>query len=191
MRDLSETTPIYARALGPFFAALPAPVRRLHEPGAGRVFEGRAQIERGRGLAGLAARLLGLPKSGHSVPLRYAVSDVDGVERHARDFDGHAMVTRQRLEILSHGPRIAETIGPVTVLFALEAGLDGLVLAITGARLGPIRLPRALVPRMRATERGYGGAVLFDVSVSAPLIGPVIAYRGRLVERRGAGRTES
>ncbi|MGJ3231783.1 MAG: DUF4166 domain-containing protein [Oceanicaulis sp.] len=184
MRDLSDAPSIYAQALGPDFARLPEPVRRLHAPGEGRVFEGRAQVERGRGLAGLLARLLGLPRSGHSIPLRYQVETLDGAERHARDFDGHAMVTRQALAVTPQGPRIVETLGPVAILFILSARPDGLSLAIDAARFGPVRLPRALLPRMTASERAYGGAVLFDVSVTAPILGPLIAYRGRLVERR-------
>ena len=54
--------PLYRRLLGPAFDALPARVGELHDLDRISVWEGRAQVERGRSLvARMAAWLASLP----------------------------------------------------------------------------------------------------------------------------------
>lgn len=50
-----------------------------------------------------------------------------------------------------------------------------------GWRLGALPLPSALAPRTRAHEEvDEQGRFIFDVEISAPLIGRLVRYRGWL-----------
>lgn len=52
---------------------------------------------------------------------------------------------------------------------------------MTRGRLGPLPLPRALLPESRATEGAEDGRFRFDVELRAPLgLGPIVRYRGWL-----------
>ena len=59
---------------------------------------------------------------------------------------------------------------------------DRLVYRVEGWRLGPVPLPRTLAPSTRAHEEvDAEGRFVFDVEISAPLIGRLVRYRGWLV----------
>ena len=69
------------------------------------------------------------------------------------------------------------------VCLPLEPSHDGLNLHAERAYCHGTPLPQWLTQQVTASERAYGGAHLFDVSVSLKFVGEVIAYRGRLVEQ--------
>jgi hypothetical protein len=61
---------------------------------------------------------------------------------------------------------------------ASEAGID---LEPQSAWFGPIPLPRAIARRITGSERvAEDGRFEFDARIAFPLIGDLIAYRGRL-----------
>jgi hypothetical protein len=163
---------------------MPAVTRALHNPNPQRRFVGRAQIRRGGSpLARLIASWLGLPHPGDGVPVQVTVRRDGAHEVLTRDYGGEIFETRQFQAETDQGKRLMETIGPITTRLRVEARHDGLNLHAEQAFWRGVPLPRWLTPRVRACERAYGGAHLFDVSVRLPLIGQIIAYRGRLVER--------
>ena len=139
--------------------------------------------------ARVLARLLRLPAAGARVPVRLVVTRTRGVERWHRTFAGRDFVTYQRR---TADGLMAESAGPFEILFRLdERGGARLYLQEGFAfRLGRLRilLPRWLSPRVVARERvsADGSRVRASVRVSAPLVGLLIAYGGR-VELEGEG----
>ena len=80
----------------------------------------------------------------------------------------------------------------MTFELALRASANGLDLKIAGGRLGPLRLPRFLLPRSQATERVDAHArFCFDVPIAMPGVGRVVHYRGWLVPRSAGTRAVS
>lgn len=176
--------PLYRTVMGDAYDRLPAVTRALHNPDPERRFVGRAQIRRGgNALARLVARWLNLPQPGDGVPVEVTVRRKADQEILIRDYGGKRFESRFARTDTPDGPRLVETIGPIATRLRIEGRQDGLNLHAERAYWRGLALPRWLTPQVRASERAYGGAHLFDVAVSLPLIGPVIAYRGRLVER--------
>lgn len=179
--DRQVMAPLFALALGPRFAALPAPLRSVHGPGF-RVLHGEAEVAPARGWpARLLAALVGFPRRAGRVALRVTMTaEPDGSEVWTRWF-GDAPPLRSRLHPRAPGV-VEEAVGPLRVRLALEPGADGLTLRCTGWRLGPLPLPRALAPDSASLESvDAAGRFTFDVPVALPLIGPVVRYRGWLV----------
>ena len=77
---------------------------------------------------------------------------------------------------------MCERFGPLIMDLRLTPEAARLVYEVQGWRLGPLPLPRALGPRTRAHEEvDAEGRFVFDVEISAPLIGRLVRYRGWLV----------
>src|SRR5262249_55531109 len=94
----------------------------------------------------------------------------------------HGARTRGRRTGARTRRAVTERFGPLTFELALTATDAGLDIDILGGRMGPLPLPRFLLPRSRARERvDENGRFRFDVPVSFPGIGRVVHYRGWLV----------
>ncbi|HWW12506.1 MAG TPA: DUF4166 domain-containing protein, partial [Brevundimonas sp.] len=79
------------------------------------------------------------------------------------------------------GGRVSERFGPLSMDLSLTPEGGRLVYRVEGWRLGPIPLPRALGPSTQAFEEVDGqGRFVFDVTITAPLIGRLVRYRGWL-----------
>ena len=178
---VAERGAIYARAIGPAFDALPAPIRALHETPGRSLWRGEAMTDGASGpLAALVARIVGFPKAQAACRAEVAI-----------EADGDRSVWRRRIgghgfaSVLSHprpGGRVSERFGPLSMDLTLTPEGERLVYRVDGWRLGPIPLPRALAPSTRAHEEVDGeGRFVFDVEISAPLIGRLVRYRGWLV----------
>jgi len=177
---LAERGAIFARAIGPAFDALPAPIRALHETPGRSLWRGEAMTEGASGpLAALVGRIVGFPKAQAACAAEVAI-----------DADGDRSVWRRRIggqafaSVLSRprpGGRVRERFGPLSMDLRLTPENGRLVYRVEGWRLGPIPLPRALGPSTRAHEEvDAEGRFVFDVEISAPLIGRLVRYRGRL-----------
>lgn len=178
---LKERGAIYARAIGPAFDALPAPLRALHETPGRSLWRGEASTEGAHGrAAALVARLFGFPGAQATCEAEVRI-----------EADGERSVWRRRIggrafsSILSHpqpGGRIRERFGLLTMDLMLTPEGERLVYRVAGWRLGPIPLPRALAPSTRTHEEvDAEGRFVFDVEISAPLVGRLVRYRGWLV----------
>lgn len=175
---------LYERLIREAWGGLDEPVRSFH---ARALSSGTFTVRRGGGRAArLVARLLGLPEAGEAVPLRLTVTPHGGGERWHRTFDGRDFITEQRAHA---GSLLAERTGPFELLFRLDVEGGALAYRQVGASLGAgglrVRWPSRLAPRVEARERADGRGVRVSVRVTAPLLGPLIEYEGRVVWEEG------
>jgi Domain of unknown function (DUF4166) len=76
---------------------------------------------------------------------------------------------------------VRERFGPFSFDLVLTAGTAGLDLDVVGGKLGPLPLPRALVPISQASDRvDAQGRFRFDIPVVLPSVGLLVHYRGWL-----------
>tara|TARA_R110000868_G_scaffold235373_2_gene489297 strand:+ start:13943 stop:14482 length:540 start_codon:yes stop_codon:yes gene_type:complete len=179
---MTADAPLYQRLVGDAaWAQLPAVTRALHTPDPSVLFEGEAEIARGsHPMARLAAAMLRLPASGSAVPARVKVSLQDEGELLERWYGGRRFATVQG----ERNGQLYERFGPFRLSFRLTGGPEGVDFHQEGVALWFLPLPAALAPRVEARERADGEVHVFNVRLSLPGIGLVIAYRGRL---RGVG----
>jgi saccharopine dehydrogenase-like NADP-dependent oxidoreductase len=176
--------PLFRRVLGDDFDVLPPAVRAAHAVAHCLVLEGRADVDGSKSrIAGLAARLFGLPRAGRALPVRVEMRRLaDGSETWERAYPGAIM--RSRLVPGREPGTLEERFGPLTARLAVVADPDGLTLEVTGARLSGLPLPRMLAPASRAREGvDPEGRFTFDVPIRVPLFGRLSHYRGWLVVR--------
>lgn len=177
---LTERGALYARAIGPAFDDLPAPIRALHETPGRSLWRGRAMTEGASSpLGALAARIVGFPKAQADCAAEVAI-DADGDRSiWRRRIGGHAFAS-----VLSRpraGGRVNERFGPLSMDLSLTPEDGRLVYRVEGWRLGPMSLPRALGPSTVAFEEvDAEGRFVFDVTITAPLLGRLVRYRGWL-----------
>lgn len=171
---------LYPRAIGPAFDDLPDPIRALHETPGRSVWRGRAMTEGASGpLAALVARIIGFPKAQSDCEAEVSI-DADG-ERSVwrRRIGGHgfaSVLSRPRT-----GGRVSERFGPLSMDLTLTPENGRLVYRVEGWRAGPIPLPKALGPSTVAFEEvDAQGRFVFDVTITAPLVGRLVRYRGWL-----------
>lgn len=182
--SVTDRGAIHARAIGSAFDALPAPIRALHETPGRSLWRGEAATEGASGpLAALVARMVGFPKAQAACPAEVSIEADGDRSVWRRRIGGHAFAS-----VLSHprpGGRVSERFGPLSMALTLTPESGRLVYRVDGWRLGPIPLPRALGPKTRAHEEvDAEGRFVFDVEISAPLIGRLASYRGWLVRVR-------
>ncbi|HYC75667.1 SDR family oxidoreductase [Brevundimonas sp.] len=181
METTVERGAIYASAIGPAFDELPGAIRALHEAPGRSLWRGEATTEGAHGpLAAAAARLIGFPKAQPACPAAVAI-EADGQRSvWRRRIGGHAFTSV--LSAPRDGGRLTERFGPLTMDLRLEPEGGRLIYRVEGWRLGPIPLPRALAPSACAHEEvDAQGRFVFDVEISAPLIGRLVRYHGWLV----------
>jgi len=178
--ELALPPPLYARVMGPRFAALPPAVRAMHDILRDGGASGRARVTRGRnGAARLVAGLFRFPREG-AHDLRVAFTERDGREGWVRDFSGRRFGTM----LAERGGLLTERFGALGFGFALPSDGAGLRMVLRRWWLGPFPLPLALAPRTEAREWEEGGRFHFDVAIALPLIGPLVHYRGWLVKEQ-------
>jgi Domain of unknown function (DUF4166)/Saccharopine dehydrogenase NADP binding domain len=175
------TTSLYERILGQAWARLGPEIRQLHSVTAVSSFAGRCTVDRGRNpLAWLIATVIGFPKAGEDQSISVQLSrDGDG-ERWARTTGGRTfssvqMPGRGRSEWL-----LRERFGPASVDMALVVEEQTLHYIVRRWALFGISMPLFLGPRSKAVESAKDGKFCFDVTISHPLTGLIVRYRGLL-----------
>ena len=177
-----ERPPLYARVMGEDFARLPPAVRALHQVNGDLAASGTAEVIRGKGLlARLLCRVMAFPAAAAEVPVSVWMREEGGVETWRRDFGGVAFSSR----LAQRGALLVERFGPIRFGFALRREADGLTMHFQRWWLGPLPMPRLLMPRGAAREYEAEGRFHFDVPIALPLLGPVIHYRGWLTPADG------
>lgn len=176
----SEFTPVFARVLGPAWAALPQPLQDLHRLADRRHWTGRARISRGTGcLARLAAWAMRFPAAAEDVPVTVTMDHRSGREVWTRDFAGQ----RFRSHLRPANAGMIERFGPLSFLIALTVREGRLSYPVVRGWCLGLPLPRALLPVSDTVEAvDARGRATFDVALSHPLSGPIIRYRGWLTE---------
>ncbi|MGH6613554.1 DUF4166 domain-containing protein [Sphingomonas sp.] len=173
--------PLYGQLLGSAFADLPPRLRELHGGKQTRQWAGLAKIRRGRGvLARIISAFLGFPKAGTNVPVSVELSPEKGGERWTRNFGGKTFSSMQSRGSGKEEYLVVERFGIISVALALV--LDGGRLYLTARRwrLLGMPMPRFLLPSGSSFESEEQGRFCFDVDISAPLVGLIVAYRGTL-----------
>jgi hypothetical protein len=169
--------------LGASWAQVADPIRLAHATGPEVHGHGRMRICHGRNAAArLLARLLRLPRPCDAAETRLVVTAGADGEVWVRSFGHDRMVTRQ---FESPGGELAERIGPLELIFHLEATHGSLVYRQVAAalRFGSVRLPLPVLcaPIVAAREDPAGAhEVHVHVSVEYPLVGLVITYDGTI-----------
>ncbi|MEX0351507.1 MAG: SDR family oxidoreductase [Paracoccaceae bacterium] len=176
-----NTAPIYRRVLGPAFDKLPLQVQHLHDATDTRRWAGTAQVRRGNGvLAGLIAKLLGFPEAADAVPVTVTLTPQQDGELWERDFGGKRFSSFQSCGAGKNDYLLIERFGRISVALALVTEGDKLYLLPRRWSFMGIPLPAALLPRGQTFETEREGRFCFDVEIAAPLVGLIVAYRGRL-----------
>ncbi|QQS13211.1 MAG: DUF4166 domain-containing protein [Rhodospirillales bacterium] len=177
-----ERRPLYRRISGAAWAGLPAPVRRLHDVASRSVFNGTADIDGAAGpLARLAARVFGFPGEGREVPVTVELLARDGVETWRRTFGARSFKSTQCDVPGGAAGAVVERFGPTAFAMRVECSGEGIDLALIGFRAAGFPMPRFLWPRIVANERvDDRGRFRFDVSITMPILGRLVRYRGWL-----------
>ncbi|HTJ02520.1 MAG TPA: DUF4166 domain-containing protein [Methylovirgula sp.] len=172
--------PLYERAMGAGYAAMPQAVREMHDLCGDGGASGEAEVERGRNIV---ARLIGwvmrFPPAGKHA-LHVAFAECGDGETWTRAFGLYAFSSRFSQE----AGGLVECFGPLRFRFELSADATGLTMNMCGWSVFGVPLPLALAPRSRAREWEEGGRFRFDVPISLPFIGLVVHYSGWLTPDR-------
>lgn len=181
---LPDGTPLYQRALGDAWHALPKPLQELHGLKDTLVAEGRAVIVRGDGpIAKLIANLFGFPNAGQDVPVRVSFRLEDGREIWHREFDGRVMQSTQEEGQGRFERLICERFGPFAFGLALVLRDGRLHIAVRRWTAFGVPMPLAWAPGGDAYESADDGRFNFHVEIGLPLIGMIVRYRGWLLLR--------
>lgn len=181
-RAAEPFVPLFRRVLGPGFEALPEAVRATHDTADVSRWQGRARVRRGTGAwSRLLARVFGFPPAAEEVALEVIKTVTPRGETWVRRFG-----TRRFRSHLAATPRgMTERFGPFTFLLGLRVHDGALEFPVTAGRLGPLPLPRWLLPVSVARETAQGGQFHFDVELRAPLTGGLmVQYQGWLEPAR-------
>jgi hypothetical protein len=173
------------RWFGPRFEALHPLFQQLHRQGG--ILCGRVEIGRGEALAGWLgvriARRMGWPPQG-AADLTVRISHDGQRLRWARRFEaaGGAVETVSWFEPRGSWPRgyWIETTGALRFELGVDVEGGAWQWRVLRARWHGIPLPVGLLPRSRAGKRIVDGAYVFEVEVTAPVLGSLVWYRGRL-----------
>jgi len=180
-RDHDGDAPLYRKILGLAFSALPLRLQELHGSSAHRKWTGFADVRRGHGPAvALVAALVGFPKAALRVPVTVTFSPKNGGERWVRSFDGKLFSSVQSIGIGRDQHLLVERFGMASFALALVMEGDRLLLVPRRWSLLGIPMPHFLLPTGLSFETEREGEFCFDVEISMPLIGLVVAYRGTL-----------
>lgn len=177
-RRSTPLDPIFPRILSPAFATLPQAVRATHQTAGITRWTGRASVTRGTGLWGrFLAALFRFPPASADTPVDVTKTATPSGETWIRRFGARSF--RSHLAATPEG--MTECFGPFTFLLGLAVKDGALHYPVAGGRLGPIPLPRWLLPGSEAREYLQDGRFHFDVRLTAPLTGGLMVhYRGQL-----------
>ena len=177
-----DDRPLFARLLGEAWERLPGAVRAMHDGRGPRIAQGRAAVERGRGLLSrLVGRLMGFPNAAPDVPVRVAFEPSRGEEVWTRTFGRKTFASRLAAGRGRSDMLLVERFGPLACGMALVAEPGVLRLVPRGVTLLGVPIPAILAPCIQARETQEDGRFRFDVAIALPLIGPVVRYRGWLI----------
>ena len=186
IRTRSETwpgkdAPVLAQAMGGAFETMPSLIRHIHAPVSTIELEGRVDIDGAENRVGAqVSRLVGFAGTARDLPAAVTIERSGLDEVRARRFGVDSFTSRMS------GARfggLCESFGPITLGLDAQPSSRGFALAVKSWRLGPIPLPRFLMPTTRATACLDDQArYTFDVWIGMPLVGRLIHYRGWLME---------
>jgi alkylated DNA nucleotide flippase Atl1 len=180
-RSEEPEAPLYWQLLGSAFNDLPPRLQELHGSRQARVWTGVAQVRRGRGaMARIIAAILGFPTAAAQAPVTVAFAPEKDGERWTRNFAGKIFTSTQSRGSGRDEYLLVERFGAISVALALVLDCGRLRLIPRRWRLWGIPMPRFLLPTGASFEAEEDNQFCFDVDISVPLIGLIVAYRGTL-----------
>lgn len=174
-----DTPGLFPRLLGEAWKTLPDVVRHAHAGLDAVTLTGQARSRGAPGLPALVRRLQGLPPAGRHATTVTITPTAAGGEHWVRHF-GTRTFGSTIAPARGDAWAFEETAGPLTFRFSVAPYTDGLSWTFEGWRLGPIPLPRAWGPRIRARTFARDGTYRFRVLVAHPWLGVIFGYAGRL-----------
>ena len=181
-----KIVPLFQQFLGSDFGLLPPAVQAGHAVYGPRRWAGRARVSRGTSLwSRLLARLFGFPPASEDTSVTVAMTPQKGGELWERRFDGKPFWSFLKVQ----EDRMTEQFGPLTFTLGLHVTDGELHYPVLAGRIGPVPLPKLLLPQSIAKEFEREGRFHFDVQLRAPFTGaPMVHYQGWLVpEALGIG----
>ena len=170
--------PIFPQVLGASFGALPEVVRKTHLTTDISRWQGRARVRRGSSLwSRFLGGLFGFPPEADEIDVEVVKTATPLGERWNRRFGS----SRFRSFLAATPDGMTERFGPFTFLLGLTVEEAALHFPVKSARVGPLPLPRWLLPVSIAREYEQGGRFCFDVKLHAPVTGDLLVhYQGQL-----------
>ena len=180
-RQRPDAPGLFPRLLGEAWPVLPEGVRHAHAGVAPVTLTGQARGRGAPGLPALVRRLQGMPPAGlHAT--RVTIAPTDGGERWTRRFGDRTFGSVIR-PTRGDPWTFEETVAPLTFRFTAAPYPGGFSWIFDGWRAGPLPLPRAWAPRVRARTFARDGVYRFRVLVAHPWLGVIFGYAGRLDAR--------
>ena len=182
--EISQDQPIYRQALGPAFEDLPPKVKAIHDSTQTRRWAGTAKVERGTGvLARMIGKIIGFPDAADIVPVHVTMACENGGELWTRNFDGRTFSSFQEMGTKRNQHLVVESFGMISVALALLVEDDRLYLVPRRWAFLGMPLPKFMLPKGSSFETEHKGKFCFDVEISAPIVGLIVAYKGQLIEQ--------
>ncbi|MEM7241833.1 MAG: DUF4166 domain-containing protein [Pseudomonadota bacterium] len=172
---------LFERHLGKAMIKAPQIVQNFHKLSAPQRYVGEAKITRGtHPIARLIARLMGFPDAGENVPAAVTISRDADQERWTREFAG-----KEFQSVLTQGKGkdqylMRERFGPITISLAIVVEGDRIYFNPRRWDLLGIPMPKFLLPDGGSYETERDRLYHFDVKMTFPIIGLIVAYRGWL-----------
>ncbi|PHR59138.1 MAG: hypothetical protein COA43_09815 [Robiginitomaculum sp.] len=175
---------LYEQVLGEGFKTLPPAVQAGHKVSCYKIMTGRVDIQRGTNpLTNLLANIIGFAKTRSDAPITIHMDVQDGKEVWTRIIDGKAF--RSTLSKAPKPNEIYEQFGPIKFKMLFRIANDKLHYDIVSARVFSMPYPKFLLPKSvthecEENECEENSKFIFDVDISLPLLGRLIAYKGWL-----------
>ena len=174
---------LYRRALGAAYGRQSRASQALHDAGPSR-WQGRCSVEGASSTMGrLVAWLFQLPAATEDAPVTVEFAAAGSGEGWTRRIGDRVMRSRQFIGVRKPAGWIVERFGIFEFDLALPVAEARLALVMRGMRCCGVSWPRALWPRIEATESERNGQFSFDVEIGLPVIGRLVRYRGWLTDR--------
>lgn len=165
--------------LGAAFADLPPAVQDAHRVDVPCTWHGRARVTRGGSLwARCLATLFRFPPATNDIAVRVTMTPQQGGELWERRFGDSRFASFLTLK----GGLMTERFGPFVFTLGLHVADGQLHFPVAAGRLGPLPLPKFMLPQSLAREYATDGRFHFDVALHAPLSGGLMVhYQGWLL----------
>lgn len=174
---------LYRRVLGATYERMSKAGQELHD-GIPSRWAGRCSVDGPMTRIGrVIARLFGLPPAVEDAPIEVEFIVRNGRETWVRRVGDRTMRSHQYIGVRRPAGELVEQFGP----FAFDLGVvvvnGRLELLMSGMRFAGLAMPRAIWPRIEASEEEKESHFCFDVEIGLPWIGRLVRYRGFLTGR--------
>lgn len=171
---------LYRRVLGVAYDRQSRAGQALHDAGSSH-WRGRCSVSGAQTLAGrLVSWLFQLPAATDDAPIAVEFAASGTGELWTRRIGTRVMRSRQFIGVRKPAGCVVERFGVLDFDLEVQVAQERLRLVMRGARCFGLPLPRALWPRIEATESEQEDRFCFDVQIGLPLVGRLVRYRGWL-----------